>query len=108
MPSAVTYIQGFLVYAGPLLAFALKVGLIVGLIGSTIEAGGMLLNKVDNPRAQSVGAFLVHFGKALEAWGADVPKFVTNAGAWVSKFAKLFGTAAIFLFVCAIQLGARL
>lgn len=101
-------LSAYLVYVGPLLLIALKVGLVVGIAGSAIEAVGMVAQRVPNTSAQAFGGACVRFGKVLEAYGSDVPKFVENATGWVSKFAKLFGTAAIFLFVVAIQLGARL
>lgn len=104
MPHQVTE---FLVYVVPLLAIALKVGLVIGLTGSVIEALGMFAQRFANERAQKFGAAAIHVGKALEAFGSDVPKFVENATGWVSKFAKLFGTAAIFLFVCGLLFGAR-
>jgi hypothetical protein len=98
----------FLSNAGPLLILVLKVGGAIGLVGSVIEAVGMFAQHFANPYAQSFGATCIRFGKVLEAIGADVPKFVENATGWVSKFAKLFGTAAIFLFVCGLLFGARL
>jgi hypothetical protein len=84
-----------------------KVSGAIGLFGSAVESIGMLLQRFASPRAQSTGAVLIRFGKALEAACVDVPKFVENATGWVSKLAKLFGTAAIFLFVCALLFGAR-
>lgn len=97
----------YLVYVGPFLAIALKVGLVIGLTGSTIEAVGMFAKRFANTKAQAFGGACIRFGKMLEAWGADVPKFVDSATGWVTKFAKLFGTAAIFLLVCGLLLGAR-
>lgn len=105
MPAQVTE---FLAYVGPLLALTLKVGLVIGLVGSVIEAVGMFAQRFASEPAQKFGAAAIRVGKMLEAWGADVPKFVDNATGWVSKLAKLFGTAAIFLFVCALLFGARL
>jgi len=98
----------FLANAGPLLILVLKVGAVVGLVGSTLEAIGLFAQHFANPYAQRTGAALVRFGKILEAAGTDVPKFVENATGWVSKFAKLFGTAAIFLLACGLLFGARL
>lgn len=90
-------------------ALALALGVMIGVTGSAIEAVGMLAQRF--PRTASVGVSLAHIGKLLEAYGTDIPKIVTNATGWVSKIAKLFGTASIFILafgslVLATSLGA--
>jgi hypothetical protein len=86
-------LSAFLAYAAPLAAIALKVGLIIGLLGSAIELVGMFAQRFTNPRAQSFGAACIRVGKTLEAVGADAPKFISNALGWVAKVSQLFGAS---------------
>jgi len=55
-------------------AVSAKVGIVFGLVGSTLEKLGMMAQ----PKRPKLGAFLIGFGKTLEAWGVDVPKVATN------------------------------
>lgn len=68
----------FLAYVGPLLFIALKVGVVVGALGSALEAVGLYFKL---PRVEA-------FGKALEAYGADIPKWIKNAWAVLPDFVK--------------------
>lgn len=95
MSTVIAYLLAFVAALPVWLAIALKVGVIVGLIGSLLEEIGKRFNL---PR-------LVAVGQQIEGFAVDVPKIVSRIQGWdipglARKALALFGKAPLAVLLC--------